>query len=200
MVYKTLQGLSYIHKDTASAYTSIAILLFSLLKLRGERLKFSHLLIFLHVLLHAPHSIKYHAEHYLSTEEQNLENHKKDIIMIYISHIIMHIALSYEVPWALKSITLNIFILFTLLIIEKIEQSKTEANNMKISIGYSWIFLLHYIPIIYTNQWWFVLLHTVFYIIGFGIYTSKVIGNESINNALMHCGIIINNWFAFKFC
>jgi hypothetical protein len=79
---KLYKGYLIFIKTTASAYTSIAIILFLL-------------------LLHAPYSIKYHAEY-------DLYNHKKDIISIYIAHIIMHIALSYNLPWTIKIITLNI--------------------------------------------------------------------------------------------
>jgi hypothetical protein len=199
MVYKIIQGLSYFHKDTASAYTSIAIILFSLL-LHYKNPSPSHSLLLLHVLMHAPYSIKYHAEYDLSTPQENLYNHKKDIISIYIAHIIMHIALSYNLPWCIKIITLNIFIVFALLIIEKIRESKSEENNWKIAIDYSWLFLLHYIPILYNNNIYHVFAHTLFYVIGYSIYKYRIISNITINNALMHCGVIINNWFALNFC
>jgi len=126
----------------------------------------------------------------------------RDIVTIYISHIILHVGLSYNMPWPISSITITIFICSCFLLFEEIKMALGRNNEnkiRKISVKYSWIFFLHYIPILWNNDFKFVAIHVLVYICGFVLYTSKIIKNVYINNAIMHCGLILNNWFAFRF-
>lgn len=198
--WKTIQGLSYWHKDTLSAYTMIAVIISSIIQFKLRR-TITNLLVLAHVIVHAPFSIKYHAEHDILEDNiiEQLNNMKNDVRTIYISHMILHYALSYNIPWVIKSMTFTIFLCCCSLVFEDLEKCKTQFEMRNCAIKYSWIFILHYFPIIWTNGISLAIIHLLFYSCGFGLYTSKIIKNDTINNAIMHCGIIINNMFAHKF-
>ena len=58
---------------------------------------------------------------YVIEKEKSLINHKNDIITIYLSHIILHIALSWNIPWVIKSNTFTIFLCIFSVILQKIK-------------------------------------------------------------------------------
>ena len=69
--------------------------------------------------------------------------------------------------------------------------------------AFAWIFLLHYIPMVYAGGWSLILKHvaaftTVLFIYKRACIASYIGSNMNIDNAFMHCALVMNNLIAFN--
>lgn len=195
-----LQKILQWHSETLSIWTMILIILISLITFRKKR-SISTLFILLHVLIHAPFSICYHC----NTSVNNL---KYDGIMIYISHILVHIGLSIKtIPWQISMITIPLYICLSLEAIYTINKYNTYDEVLNKNINYTWILLLHYIPILLKNiDHHIIITHIIGFIVIFFIFKYSIIKNNiipnydiNIDNALMHIALIFNNMVIYHF-
>lgn len=125
--------------------------------------------------------------------------------MIFASYIILHTALCMTLPKPLAFMSLSAFSAVALTAMQAVRNAYSSADIKAATLRFSWIFLVHYIPIISRGKiriakWQFM---------GFLVVTGLYLGwnyiglprrfgatEININNALMHCGLIINNLIA----
>lgn len=162
------------------------------------------LLVLSHVLMHTPFSLMYHCSHNKCVNDYNIRYVKGDVVMIYVSHFFLHIAFLWRIPWALKSICIAIMFYSCCGAIETVMKVEDIRQVTKTGLNFSWIFLLHYIPIFIIKGWRFSILHMGVFLCILCVYKYKYIAhvfgcqNISIDNAFMHCGLIINNLIIFN--
>lgn len=156
----------------------------------------------MHTLIHAPFSIKYHCDN------TSITNIKYDGIFMYISHIIIHIALCLRsVPWQISSITITLFTFSCIYIIECINKQNDKNKVIAINTNYAVVFILHYIPILFKIKPLLVLHHLLSFIVIHILFSYSLvskyinyiinISDINIDNAIMHIGLIINTIFCY---
>lgn len=162
------------------------------------------LLVLLHVIVHAPHSIRYHCNHNEVANNYDIQYIQKDVSFIYISHFLLHIALSIHIPWQISSIMIPAMACVCFTAVEKI----TSINDIKqvkdAGKYFAWIFLLHYIPIFARQRGMRIIqYHVIVFIPAYLMYKLRVVAkvakvkNVNIDNAIMHVALIFNNALAF---
>lgn len=199
-----LRGLTSWHHQTLSAWTMVVLLVSSVSKYILLPKNIPRAIILSHILLHTPFSLVYHCSHNKVVNDYNIYYVKGDVIMIYISHFILHIGLLWRVPWGVKSICYMIMFCACYNAIENIVKIDDVKLVTKTGLSYSWIFLLHYIPIFMMKGWQFGVYHLTLFSVILCIYKYKVlamlfrVNDISIDNAFMHCGLIISNLIALE--
>ena len=202
---KTWNGLKTWHSETLSAWTMVLAVLVSSYQCLTH-ISTPSLLVWLHVCLHAPFSIKYHSEHPFSTEEENLQNIKLDTKMIFVTHIILHAALNWNaVPTPISILSISLFAFIASVAIRDIDKATTTAAAKQAAIRFSWIFFIHYIPILLRGMHTIALIQFIAFVAVFGIYLcwnkmaisrTLLFKNINANNAFMHLGLVLNNLIA----
>lgn len=198
-----LRGLTSWHHQSLSAWSMVILGICSIAKYIFVAKNIPRLLILSHVLMHTPFSLMYHCSHNKYVNDYDIRYVKGDVVMIYASHIFLHIAFLWRIPWGVKSICLALMFCSCFGAIETVMKVEDVRQVTKTGLSFSWIFLLHYIPILMLKGWRFCLFHIGAFLCILCIYKYKCIANVfgcqniSIDNAFMHCGLIINNLIAF---
>ncbi|NBP66319.1 MAG: hypothetical protein EBU66_16920, partial [Bacteroidetes bacterium] len=152
-MHKFINGLCSWHAETLSAWTMILLYLVAIYKTKQIKTRAAELILLAHTV-HIPFSVKYHAEY-----PPVIDNLKNDVIMIFVSNIIIHYALTYKLPWSIKSITLLCFMLITVLVYEEVQKEQVYTNLKFIAIRHSFVFLLHYLTFIWNKKYALMFVH-----------------------------------------
>lgn len=205
-----IRGLLGWHRETLSAWTMVGVIIGAFATFASDVPTIPTFLVMLHAVAHAPFSIAYHCNNNIVVDNYDIKYIKNDVAMIYISHIIMHLALSMRsVPWQISSIVCTIVICLCLHVADKIwiggqDNDMTTAPDIRrIGVSYAWIFLLHYIPILFKGNPKTIALHICIFCCILLIYKYSIVGSVmgtretmNIDNTIMHFCLILNNMFA----
>jgi hypothetical protein len=162
---------------------------------------FAAFLVWFHVIIHAPFSIAYHCNHNKVVGDYDIRHLKRDIVMIYISNFVMHIALSLALPWPIAAITTTVFACASFHAADTLARTDNIAVAKQTAIGFAWIFLFHYFPIVFQKRWDVVQYHLCIFLPIFGMYKLSVVARLTQSfcegdNAIMHCALIASNTIA----
>jgi hypothetical protein len=123
-----------------------------------------------------------------------------DTMMIYATHIILHIALCWICPWQMSMLSVLLFAFAAAIAIRHIDKGTTTKTVKATAVSFAWIFLIHYIPILFLGMHRVAAFQFVGVIVMFTMYLGCNNAKEKLginaNNALMHVGLIINNLIA----
>ena len=189
-----VHGLCTWHSDTLSAWTMILAMGVATKHILCN-LSYATFLVWLHVVIHAPFSILYHTHHNNVVNDYSILYIMLDATMIYVSQCILHIGLSWNVPWQIKTITIPLILLLCTNAIEQIRKQQTIVNVKKRTEAFIWISILQCVPIMHVMSLHSVGLYILAYVATIYMYKTKHadIGKIQLSNALMHGALIINN-------
>lgn len=197
-----MTALTHWHSQSLSAWTMVLNVLISSLLL-FQYWSFASCLVFLHVIVHFPFSLMYHCHHNEIVNDFSERWIKMDSIMIYGSHLILHFALCYNIPWQVSCLSFTTMVLFTVYTIDMLSKHTSTHDVIHTSTHHAWIFMIHYIPFIVHKQYNMMMYHFAGFLFIWVMFSSDLIGYitgyKHASNALMHCALIFNNYIAFRF-
>jgi hypothetical protein len=216
MIACVYKGLTTWHGETLSAWTMIAVVFVALWKYCSYiyhnkkpvsiAQRVGAFLVIFHVLIHAPFSIAYHCSHNDIVQDYDIKYLKRDACMIYISHFFMHLAISVALPWPISMISISVFGCACVHAVESLARTThvDRQTFINYAIGFSWIFTLHYFPIMLQQKRYMIKYHTCLFIVIYILFKGAIVQrlmpkhlvDINIDNAIMHCALIVNNSIA----
>lgn len=180
------RGLITFHPESLSAWTMVAAVAHGAYLAAQSGGAWRNVLLFLHTFIHAPFSIGYHACRETCPDRAAL--FRKDAAFIFISGILVHVAVSKDPR--VFAITLPLYIVLVLQAIESITKEKTKDGMKAASMRYIVVLLLSYIPICLEHGIKAIFSHLCMFVIVYIVYSKRL----KYSSATMHCGVILNNW------
>lgn len=113
----------------------------------------------------------------------------------------------YRLPFTVSCITLTAYCLLSWHIVSTLLSLTDTKSIVRTSTKYAWIFAIHYIPFVVQASWNMIFLHLFGFLCLWAVFAFdlvkpilRVLGLKYFNasNAIMHCGIIFNNYIAYK--
>lgn len=203
------RGLTSWHRETLSAWSMIGVIIGAIVTFAMGLPSIPTFLIMTQAIAHAPFSIAYHCNHNKVVNNDDIRYIKNDVAMIFVGQLIMHVALSMRsVPWQVSVIVTAVVGCCCAHVADTIwNHPPCGYQDIKdIGISHAWIFVLHYIPIMFKGVPKVTALHFVFFLCILSMYRYSILGSlagtrESLNldNAVMHCCLILNNIFAHHY-
>jgi hypothetical protein len=146
------------------------------------------------ILIHAPFSIGHHIFRAYSLDMSRIWQ-RRDVIMIYVHQLLVHIALSSKIPSSISAITSTIFAVMTFQVWDKLKKTAAHEDSTKLARKYLWVFALNIVPLLmyYGVNLWFIAFLGIVYTIYIGKYPERITRSlkYGYSHEYMHISLLV---------